>query len=253
MLTRRHTLLGGMLTIIFGYTRSSQCNASHGGVHYRGCFVPDAEARQLLGNDKVQRYFNGDEPIRSSGDKIFDTALAHTLAKLAGTFEVLPGFAFYNDAGGHNAYATDAPLLDKTDGTVMFGLGMLQRLMSGTDHPELSVAAVCAHEFGHIYQYKHGLIPVVNSGASTVRRSELQADYFSGYFAGIRKLEKPNFPAAVFALTQYNFGDNMVEHKDHHGTPEERANAIIAGFHFAMLGHSLAEAHEKSTQYVLSI
>lgn len=253
MLTRRRTALGGLLTIVFGYVHSPRCLAHHGGDHYQGCFITAPQARKLVGSSEVQSFNLGTEPIRRSGNRDFDRALAHTLAKLANTFGVLPGFAYYDDGYDHNAFATPAQLLERTDGTVMFGLGMLQRLMSGTDHPELSVAAVCAHEFGHIYQYKLGLIDLVNSGAATVKRSELQADYFAGYFAGLRKREKPDFPAAVFAQTQHNFGDNMIDHPSHHGTPEERAAAIVAGFHFAMNGKSLDQAKDESTRYVMNL
>lgn len=253
MLTRRHTVLGGLLTIVFGYSYTPRCHAGHGGSHYRGCYLAGSEARQLVDAGAVHTFSAGTEPIRTSGNKDFDTALAHTLAKLATTFKILPGFAYYNDTSGMNAFATPSQLLDRTDGTVMFGLGLLERLMSSNDHPELSVAAVCAHEFGHIYQYKHGLIDIVNEGTSTVRRSELQADYFAGYFSGLRKREKPDYAAAVFAHTQHNFGDNMVDHPEHHGTPKERADAIVAGFHFAMAGHSLEDAKEEGTRYVLNV
>src|SRR5262249_35993307 len=44
----------------------------------------------------------------------------------------------------------------------------------------------------------------VNAGQSTVKRSELQADYFAGYFAGHRKRERPTYPAAVVALAQHD-------------------------------------------------
>ncbi|MGY3296716.1 hypothetical protein ACVWY1_001137 [Pseudomonas sp. TE6288] len=253
MLTRRRTVLGGLLTIVFSYVNSSRCLAEHGGDHYHGCFITAPQARQLLGSSEVRSFNLGTEPIRQSGNRAFDRALAHTLAKLANTFGVLPGFAYYADGSEHNAFATPAQLLEKTDGTVMFGLGMLQRLMSGNDHPELSVAAVCAHEFGHIYQYKHGLMDVVNAGAATVKRSELQADYLAGFFAGLRKRERPEFPAAVFAQTQHNFGDNMIDHPSHHGTPNERADAIVAGFHFAMNGNSLDQAADESTRYVMRL
>ena len=253
MLTRRHTMLGGLLTIVFGYSYAPCCYSSKGGGQYKGCYLGGSAARQLVDAKAVQTFSTGAEPIRTSGNKDFDTALAHTLAKLSTTLNILPGFAYYDDNSAMNAFATPSPLLDRTDGTIMFGLGLLGRLLSSNDHPELSVAAVCAHEFGHIYQFKHGLIDIVNEGSSTVRRSELQADYFAGYFSGIRKREKPNFAAAVFAHTQHNFGDNMVDHPEHHGTPKERANAIVAGFHFAMAGHTLQDATKESTSYVLSI
>jgi hypothetical protein len=49
----------------------------------------------------------------------------------------------------------------------------------------------------------------------------------------VRKLEKPDFPAAVYATTQYGFGDYRSDSVRHHGRPEERADAIVKGFEVA--------------------
>jgi predicted metalloprotease len=156
--------------------------------------------------------------------------LAHTLARLTGLFNVLPGFAYFDDHDGENAYASPAVRMAKADGTVLFGNRLLQRMMSGTDHPDVAVTAVCAHEYGHILQFKRGLVAPLRAGQRTVKRVELHADYLAGYYAGRRKLDKPDYPAAVFAHTQHSFGDNQVNHPSHHGTPKERADAIIMGF-----------------------
>ena len=114
--------------------------------------------------------------------------------------------------------------------------------------------AVCAHEFGHILQFKHGLIRKVNEGQPTVKRSELQADYFAGYFAGLRKRERPEYPAAVVAVTQFSVGDHGVTNKNHHGTPKERGAAVVRGFEAAFRQNkNLSEAIQESTAYVMSL
>jgi predicted metalloprotease len=136
----------------------------------------------------------------------------------------------------------------------LFGQRLLKRLMANNDNPEVGVAAVCAHEFGHILQYKHKLDKKLRDGQPTVKRVELQADFFAGYFAGARKRERPAFPAAVFAMTQYNMGDDMIHNPSHHGTPDERAAAIVRGFETAFkLKRSLAEAIQISMEYVATI
>jgi predicted metalloprotease len=104
--------------------------------------------------------------------------------------------------------------------------------MSAQEAPEVMATATCAHEFGHIVQYKHNLIKRLEQGQPTVKRSELHADFLAGYFAGTRKLQKPDYPAAVFATSRYVVGD-FAEDKDHHGTPEERAAAVVRGFETA--------------------
>lgn len=85
----------------------------------------------------------------------------------------------------------------------------------------------------------------------TVKRVELQADFFSGYFAGTRKRERQAFPAAVFATTQFTFGDNMVQSPSHHGTADERAAAVVKGFESAYRQkQNLNDAIDTSLSYV---
>ena len=220
---------------------------------FRGCVLASSDAGSFMNRAGQERlYETGHEPIISnSGDRDFDYALAHTLAKISDVFSVLPGFAYYNDEDGANAYATRTSRLQKADGTVLFGQRLLKRLLATPESPDAAVAAVCAHEFGHILQFKLGLHRQVNEGQRTVKRSELQADFFAGYFAGIRKRERRDFPAAIFALTQFNSGDNMINDREHHGTHEERGAAITRGFDAAYRDRqSLAEAVEASVAYV---
>jgi predicted metalloprotease len=192
--------------------------------------------------------------IRGSGDRDFDLALAHTLARIADVFQALPGFAFYDDYDGNNAYATPRPRLQRADGTVLLGQRLLAQLRARTEHPEIGVVSVCAHEFGHILQYKKGLDTLVGANQPTVKRIELQADFFAGFFAGMRKLERSDFPAAVFALMQFNAGDNMRNAKNHHGTDQERGAAVVRGFQAAFNERrSLSEAIQISINYVTQL
>ena len=192
--------------------------------------------------------------IGSSGDRDFDFALAQTLARVSDLFDVLPGFGFYDDYDGKNAYATRAVRAGRAQGTVLFGQRLLKDLLSEHESPDAAVAAVCAHEFGHILQFKRNLDRLVGADQPTVKRVELQADYFAGFFAGTRKLQKPDFPAAVFAVTQFNMGDTRIDHEGHHGTPEERGAAITAGFNAAFRNRmDLASAIDASIRYVTGL
>ena len=188
--------------------------------------------------------------IPKSGDADFDFALAHTLAKISDAFNVAPGFAYYDDFDAKNAYATKVQRSNGPDGTVLFGQRLLQRCLAGNDNPEVSVVCICAHEFGHILQYKLGLDTKLKAAQPTVKRVELHADFLAGYFAGWRKLERPSFPAAVFATTQSAAGDDMIHDPQHHGTADERAAAIVRGFEVAYRERkSLSEAIEVSIAY----
>lgn len=253
---RRQIVCNGLLTIFFGSGATCQCLAQPIRLSSIGCTLRDEDAEKLLEAASEYRLFvTGQEPIiPKSGNNNFDLALARTLAKMSQVLEVLPGFAYYDDRDGANAYATSKVRMSRADGTVLFGQRLLGRLLNNRESPEISVAAVCAHEFGHILQFKRGLHKIVDAGQRTVKRSELQADFFAGYFAGIRKLERPQFPAAVFAQTQFNFGDNMVDNPSHHGTPKERGEAISRGFEVAYRDKkSLVEAIEFSVNYVRSL
>ena len=196
---------------------------------------------------------SGNDPIiPSSGDKLFDFALAQTLYMLSQKFGVRPGFAYYyDDSVGANAYATPTVRLANADGTVLMGRGLLKTLRHMSEAPEVAVAGVYAHEFGHIVQFQYGLLDKVDLGQPTIKRGELQADYFAGYFAGLRKLERPSFPATIVGLTIHGFGDTEFHDPNHHGTPEERGRAVMRGFEAASSGKGLSDAIEESTAYVL--
>jgi predicted metalloprotease len=134
------------------------------------------------------------------------------------------------------------------------GLGLLKRMMRLPESPAVSVAGVCAHEFGHILQYKHKLLSIVNAGQPSVKRGELQADYYAGYFAGLQKRNRPDYPAAVVALTQFNFGDTRYSDVQHHGTPSERGSAVVRGFEAAFHEKlTLGDSIQQSTNYVLKL
>jgi hypothetical protein len=224
---RRRVLFGGLLTLVGAAFASSECVAAADDSSVTGCWIP---------RKKVSSYF-----ARSSGATLFgegtgslqqhsnipglDFALAQSLGMIARTFGVHPAFAFYPDGlGQENARATPERLLQNADGTVLFGLDLLQELLARPDHGDASVVAVCAHEFGHIVSYKNGDIERLAPDPNQPFRAEQYADFMSGYFAGRRKLERPEFPAVVFATTCRSFGGG------NHGTGEQRGEAVQEGF-----------------------
>jgi hypothetical protein len=257
MLQRRTAIVAGSLAAVSGLGCSCAAASKperHNDIY--GCMLPDKEVQAFFKTAPDTRMFiTGDEPmIPRSGDKDFDLALAQTLSMISDVFQVTPGFAYYDDYDGMNAYATANARLNGANGTVLFGQGMLQMLRRGRESPDVSVAAVCAHEFGHILQFRHGLTTQLQSGQTTTKRAELQADYFAGYFSGIRKRQKPSFPAAVFAMTFFNFGDTNFTKPSHHGTPDERAAALSYGFQSSFKDKkSLPEAIDISMRFVMAL
>lgn len=251
MYTRRKVICGGLLTIAFG------SEGARGDGFYRGCTLTDTEIGSRVGASPRHLSFDIDRDHyeNGSGDKVFDRALAHTLTKASDLLNVLPGFAFFDDNTSRNAFASSSTRLGHSDGSVVFGKILFQEIMQRPDHPELGIAAVCAHEFGHISQYKRGIDRRLVVGRDgPVKRLELHADFLAGYFAGRRKLENPDYPAAVFAATQFDFGDNNFGDPNHHGTSKERGDAVVEGFYVAFRDKlDFDVAVEKGVQYVLRI
>jgi hypothetical protein len=245
MLSRRCCIAGcglSLLNIPGAIASATRHNAVY------GCALTMSETDNILG------HVTGKEPmILQSGDKDFDLALAQTLVKISDCLNVSAGFAYYDDYDGANAFASSQPRLSGADGTVLFGQRLLKKLMALPESPDAAVAAVCAHEFGHILQYKLGLDKDLSKGQSNVKRVELNADFFAGYFAGVRKRELPSFPAAVVAMTQYNSGDDMLKNPEHHGTSEERGKAIVKGYQTAYVDEKpLLDAIKIGVEYVVS-
>jgi hypothetical protein len=221
MITRRHLLGGGTASIAL-YPACAGCQP-----HFQGCSITADEADALLDSERV--WFSYNSVTTGSGDPDFDRALAQTLQFLSDRFFVLPGFAFFDESGSPNAFASHTRRMGRSDGDVLFGRKLFRQIMSRRERPEIAIVSVCAHEFGHIAQYKYDVYPRLVDSDHHVKRLELHADFLSGYFAGLRKRERPNFPAATFALTQFGFGD-YTDSIQHHGTPEERAAAVVAGY-----------------------
>jgi hypothetical protein len=256
MWTRREVVAGGALGVLFINDMSPRTADAAQAPHSLGCILADADLNAVYppGTD-TRLYARGDEAmIPRSGDVNFDIALAETLAMVANTFGVLPGFAYYNDVAA-NAFATRRCHLDYAkDGTVLMGINFLRRLRAGLESPEVAVAAIASHEFAHILQYKLQLFDSHPSWNKVVKPAELQADCLAGYFAGLRKLRRPTYPAAVVAMTIYDQGDTDYGNPDHHGTPYERGQAVVKGFEAAFREKkSLNDFITESTAYVLDI
>ncbi len=195
-----------------------------------GCAVPPERAPSYFAriSAPAETYRSGQERIEErSGVPGLDRALAQSLGMISRMFDVLPGFAYYDDRAAPNAKATSAHTLDRADGTVLFGHSFLRRLLDRPEHRDASVVAMCAHEFGHIIAYNRGLVDELAPDRTQPYRAEQFADFIAGYFAGRRKLERPDYPAVAFATTMRDYGE---PNRGTHGTPDERGRAVERGF-----------------------
>jgi hypothetical protein len=256
MPTRRNMVLGGFggaLALI-----SQGCACAQTAPRARqgfGCMLDSSEAEPFLATATEPTAFDGarETLMTSSGNRNLDYAMAQMLSRVSDVFGVLPGFCFYDDHDGMNAYATNAVKMRRADGTVLFGQRYLRKCLLSKESPDAVITATCAHEFGHIVQYKYKLDVLLKRGQPNVKRAELNADFFAGYFAGVCKLRKPDYPAAVFATNRFARGD-FTNDKDHHGTPQERAAAVVRGFETAYRERrSFTDAIQIGMNYALQL
>jgi len=187
---------------------------------------------------------------RSSGDAETDRFLGRALARLASTFEVSPGFAFFDDGSSPNAYAISETLVGNGPGTVLMGMRLFGQLMARRDSG-IAVIGVCAHEFAHIHQMSNSYRGRLASLHATVKPIELHADFLCGYYMARRKAEHPGLDLRALALELYKRGDMRVTSRQHHGTPEERLGALSAGYRFGNERNSdIAQAADAGLQFV---
>src|SRR5262249_25799488 len=158
------------------------------------------------------------------------------LRQLSEVLEVSPSFGVYDDdVKKPNAVASDMSLLPvisgfpNADGTVAVGRHLIQVLQDQAADFGSALTAVSAHEYGHILQFKFVVDELMKLPKPDMS-AELHADFVCGYFAAFRKLVQPRYDAATQAETQYHYGDDGKYIKQSHGTPDQRGDAVYAGF-----------------------
>lgn len=223
--------------------------------------VPDKSASPIIVSDKPTRGAisgcilsagnSGDMQgtlLRTSGNEIVDRAFNVEAQNLNQVFRVNAAI-FMLSGNVRNAYATpDTVDSSKADGRVIFSVALLQDEFAQTGAwNNFTVIVIMAHEFGHIYQFKYGTQKL------PVKLTELQADYLAGWYVGRReKVSNWKTNALQQAMTTlYNKGDYAFNNPTHHGTPQERLQAVNEGINHANL--SLSAVYEQSLEFVSAI
>jgi predicted metalloprotease len=95
---------------------------------------------------------------------------------------------------------------------------------------DFAVAYVVAHEYGHNIQQELGIFD--NSAGATAEPFELQADCFAGTWANSVYVQGQLEPGDLEEATNAALavGDFDVGNAQHHGTPQQRRDALLAGF-----------------------
>ena len=240
-------LLGGSATLLaVPEARSARLSTA------RGCLIESTHFTALR-RGGVRFFQPGERLIATTGDAALDRVLGRALVRLSVLFSERPGFGFFDDSDGPNAYATDRTQVRGTWGTVFFGQTLFKDLMGRYQDQGLAVMAVAAHEFGHIAQFRSGVDRQLLRNQFTVKRVELHADFLSGYFLGVRKRQRPSISVWAAGHTLYRIGDYEFHNPKHHGTPDERVAAAETGF---KLGYDeraeFGQAFSRGVEHILT-
>lgn len=172
-----------------------------------------------------------------------ELSLAAISIELNILLEITTVSAFFDDSesgpGGNAAATLRDPFpsivgLPDPEGAVLFG----NKCYAGLAGNAAAVAAIFAHESAHVLQNRYigeQLYNISNKDRSVVR-TELHADFVSGYYAAYRRRNQQDWESSMHAITQFKFGDCEYANPLHHGTPRERAAAVKAGLDFGDIG-----------------
>lgn len=157
-------------------------------------------------------------------------------------------FLFLNN-DSHNAFANPSVSDSRfPNGTVLFGADLMRdEFRNSTTRQGFAIPAILAHEMGHILQMNK------NCALSTMQK-ELQADFLAGYYLSVRSdlMKDKGIPVYTFApeafKSFFNKGDYEFNSPEHHGTPEQRLAAVIAGYNCDLT--DIDEIYDAGKKYV---
>lgn len=246
MISRRQFL--GTTCCCLAYLASGKRLRAESDDLYHGCFLSSSEFRSVD--------INFGEIDTSTGNRTIDRAIGTTLTRISDLFDVHPGFGFYDDEDDPNAFATEITALGGTRGTVGFGYTLLEEQIE--KHPSgisvMGIMGIIAHEFGHIVQFSPDVRSELQKVQPTLRLKELHADFLAGFYAGRRRLSHMNMDTDGLGDAFLALGNFNTRSPEHHGTGEERLEALIQGFQLGKQGEStINDAVEEGIQAVRRI
>jgi hypothetical protein len=190
----------------------------------------------------INANINTGPKLKTTGSAKLDAILVDEAKGLKELFAIEVELYAYDDQNTPNAYASPICNSLNCDGSVKLGKTLLLDEIV-TSNGYISVQGIMAHEYAHIVQFQQ-------KSKLTGKYAELQADFLSGWYLGKSKyLKLENLEP--FANSLYEKGDFYFWSVQHHGTPEERASTMIAGFKFAEL--TLDQAYNKSIEILKNV
>lgn len=100
-----------------------------------------------------------------------------------------------------------------------------QHIRMADQYGDAALAYILAHEYAHAAQTVGRFRP------TTITAIELQADCLAGFYMGaMPNVTFDRQDIQQIASLAYRIGDYEINNSQHHGTPEERADAVVVGF-----------------------
>jgi hypothetical protein len=171
---------------------------------------------------------NGGQLFDKSLNPSLDNAVVIEVNTLASIFHIRPFIFYLNDQGAPNAYASPPYTLPGAiDGHIALGWNLILQECPNLLFDCNSLPIIMAHEFGHSFAFKN------NIRFNIPKNNELYADFLAGsYMYHRNKLMGGSMNIEVVANSFFNKGDHDFFSHQHHGTPQERAAALMAGYNF---------------------
>lgn len=179
----------------------------------RGCGLAAGSSTAALGCGTAQ----------ASGNPALDQVMSSEFAVQRAFWGFPVGLLYLDDCMQKNAFA------DPQTRTIYFGVRLISDLL--TRLAELPVAFVLAHEYAHHLQFLNGWY---DFGAPTVREPELTADVLGGFYLLLAKSFADPFQFQATLAAAFETGDYAFNDPTHHGTPLQRAAAVVAGGRIAL-------------------
>lgn len=188
---------------------------------HRGCSISGAQADSLISNIRI---------LQKTGWDFIDQAFALETRVLSDVTQYSPGFAFFDDSAGPNAFASPEAFLGSAHGSVVFGINLLRQEQSEQNSLwDAAAVFIMAHEWTHIVEFNQGV-------QGPTPQMELLADFVAGWYLGWKLALGSRFDPSGAARSVFSKGDYAFNSPSHHGTPRQRLAAATQGSNMAMRG-----------------
>ncbi|MCD8539495.1 MAG: hypothetical protein LRY55_06770 [Leadbetterella sp.] len=184
---------------------------------------------QIKGCNASFHETSGERTLSTTGNADMDNAIRREVGILRNSFDINCAVWLFDDEDSPNADASNR-ITDymKPDGTIRLGYNMMQKQL-GYSNWGGTIPFILAHEFGHVKAFKNNWN--FRGDDYTVKKDELFADFCAGLYMWDRQFFlTTDIQSTIRAFI--DLGDTEFTNRNHHGTPEERMKALIAGYHY---------------------